>query len=227
MQYFGGKSKVATSITTFLESLRTDRPFVEPFVGGASVISKMNGIRSAFDKHPYLIAMYHALQDGWIPPDSITEGEYQQAKNGDLPDYLTGFIGFGCSFAGKWFGGYARNSRGDNYCRNSKTSLLRKMQTLQNVTFGMSDYRDLSPRNSLVYCDPPYKGTTQYGLVGVFDSSAFWETVRRWSVHNVVVVSEYNAPSDFTSVWHYKTKTEIRNKDNERDDRVEKLFMIQ
>jgi len=185
----------------------------------------MSGNRVAYDKHPYLIAMYKELQNGWIPPDSITKEEYYYIKNNkDDNPYLTGFVGFGCSFAGKWFGGYASNSRGDNYCLNSKNSILRKMNTLYDVHFEVVDYKDLIFKDCLIYCDPPYQGTTQYGLVGEFDSTEFWETMRRWSQDNTVIISEYNAPDDFKCVWQKKTKTEIRNSDNIREDRVEKLY---
>ena len=188
-------------------------------------MSKILDKRLAYDKHPYLIAMYKELQNGWIPPDTITKEEYYYIKNNkDEKPYLTGFVGFGCSFAGKWFGGYASNSRGDNYCLNSKNSILRKMNTLNDVRFEVADYKDLIFKDSLIYCDPPYQGTTQYGLVGEFDSIEFWETMRMWSQYNTVIVSEYNAPEDFKCVWQKKTKTEIRNRDNIREDRVERLY---
>ena len=45
----------------------------------------------------------------------------------DEDHVLTGFVGFGCSFGGKWFGGYARNAGGTNYAAQSKRSLLKDM----------------------------------------------------------------------------------------------------
>ncbi len=199
---------------------------MSPFVGGAWVESLIDGRKELYDKHPYLIAMYKALQTGWIPPDKLSKEEYEYIKNNlDEKPHLTGFVGFGCSFAGKWFGGYAKNSRGDNYCLNSKNSLLRKMQSLKDVKFDVVDYIDLNPVNSIIYCDPPYKGTTQYGLMGKFDSNEFWNVMRIWSKNNTVIISEYDAPDDFECIWQYRTKTEIRNKENQREDRVEKLFI--
>lgn len=227
MQYFGGKARIGKHIVEYLQSIRKEnQTYIEPFVGAGWVMSLMDGERYGYDKHPYLIAMYREIQNGWKPPTNLTKEEYEQAKNGEYPNYLTGFIGFGCSFAGKWFGGYARS--GDrNYCLNAHNSIMKKMETMQDVEFECKDYLDLKPEGTLIYCDPPYQGTTQYGkIVGDFDSEQFWNKVREWSKNNTVVVSEYNAPDDFEAVWVRETKTDIRNKNNEREDRVEKLFML-
>lgn len=227
MQYFGGKSRIKNHIVHYLESIRLNNQiYIEPFVGGGSIISSMSGERYGYDKHPYLIAMYKELQKGWIPPTNLTKEEYEKAKNGEYEDYLTGFIGFGCSFAGKWFGGYAKNKRGDNFCLNSHNAILRKMKTMQEIQFECKDYRELNPKGALIYCDPPYQGTTQYGkIVGEFDSNEFWNKVKNWSKENTVVVSEYDAPEDFITVWQKDVKTEIRNKENKREDRIERMFL--
>ena len=41
-------------------------------------------------------------------------------------------------------------SRGDNYCLNSKNSLLRKINTLHNVHFEVADYKDLIFKDCLM-----------------------------------------------------------------------------
>lgn len=230
MHYFGGKSRTAEDISKYLKSKRKENQiYIEPFVGAGWVIEKMDGERYAYDKHPYLIAMFKALQNGWTPPTSITEEEYRNAKLGNCEDYLRGFIGFGCSFSGKWFGGYARNGEGQghrNYCLNAHNSIMKKMKSLNSVKFECGDYKDINIKGALIYCDPPYKGTTQYGsIVGKFDSDEFWNIVRKWSKDNFVVVSEYNCPDDFVCVWQKETKTDIRNKDEIREKRIEKLFI--
>ena len=56
--------------------------------------------------------MWKELQKGWITPDIITKEDYYYIKeNKDEKPYLTGFVGFGCSFGGKWFGGLASNKK--------------------------------------------------------------------------------------------------------------------
>ena len=54
--------------------------YFEPFVGGGWVLQEMSGDRIASDGNKALIAMYQALQDGWIPPDFVSEDEYNQVK---------------------------------------------------------------------------------------------------------------------------------------------------
>lgn len=227
MRYFGGKARIGKGIADYLTSIRKDdQPYIEPFVGGGWIMYRMDGERYGFDKHPYLIDMYQELQKGWIPPTELSEDEYNYIKeNKDELSHLTGFVGFGCSFAGKWFGGYAR-SKGRNYCLNAHNSIMKKMDNMNGVQFECKDYRELSPEGALIYCDPPYQGTTQYGdIVGDFDTGEFWDKVREWSKDNTVVVSEYSAPDDFVEVWRRETKTDMRNSDNRQEQRVEKLFV--
>lgn len=224
MQYFGGKSKIAKDIVKVLEQYRKpNQLYVEPFVGGANIISKMSGERQAYDLHKELIGMYKALQKGWIPPNKIDEKDYEIIKKYGV-DELKAFVGFGCSFSGKYFGGFARNNRTDNYARNAKNSLLRKMETMKNVKFECKDYRELRYTNTLIYCDPPYANTTGYS-VGNFDSNEFWQWCREMSKCNTVIISEYKAPNDFECIWKRKVKTEIRNKYDGKVLRIERLFI--
>lgn len=224
MRYFGGKSRLAKYISPVLQRLMSNETtFIEPFVGGGSITCKIKGERYCYDIHKGLINLYNALQNGWIPPSSVSEQEYKTAKRNGHSDALTSFIGFGCSYSGKYFGGYARGGSGRNYALNAKNSILKKMEGLHGVVFKHANYIDLTPIDSVVYCDPPYKGTTQYSN-GKFDTEQFWETMRIWSKNNIVVVSEYNAPDDFVQIWSKDTVTDIRTK-NGRGPRIEKLFV--
>ena len=79
----------------------------------------------------------------------------------------------------------------------SLQSLQRLAHLLTPPTF--SDYRDITPEaDSVLYCDPPYIGTAGYGEEGsdtaTFDHAAFYEWCSRQT--SLVVVSEYNMPSD-------------------------------
>ena len=227
MQYFGGKAKIAKYIVPYLEGVRKEgQVFVEPFVGGANVVSKMSGKRKAYDFNEYLIEMYKGVQSGYELPNCITEDDYKHIKdNKDEDKVLTGFVGFGCSFAGKWFGGYARGHGGKfGYADTSKRSLLKKMETMSDVEFGYADYKTLSFQNCLIYCDPPYKNTTKFTGTPDFNTEEFWDVMREWSKNNDVYISEYVAPDDFECVLEIQTKTDIRNGENQLDKRVEKLF---
>ena len=45
---------------------------------------------------------------------------------------------------GKWFGGYACNSRGDNYCLSAKNSCINKLSYLSDVEFYKGKIRQLT-----------------------------------------------------------------------------------
>lgn len=225
MQYLGGKSRIAKQVCAVLEPLRNGRAYREPFVGAGWVLQRMNGVRYASDACESLIRMYLALQAGWVPPDTLSEEEYQRlSKARDPTDPMTAFAGFGCSFGGKYFGGMARSGM-RNYASNARNGLLKFAPRVQNVKFVCTDYILLSlPGNELIYCDPPYEGTTSYAGGGTFDSMSFWETMREWSVENSVVISEYKAPEDFRCIAEFQTNLDMRSK-NGKEERTERLFM--
>ena len=223
MQYFGGKQKISKPLSQYLNlQLKDNQPFVDLFCGSCNVITKIddNRLRIANDKHKYLIDMWKALQNGWLPPDNISREEYNLIKeNKDDKPYLTGFVGFGCSFAGKWFGGYATNSAGRNYCLAAKRNCIKKMSNLNNVEFYNLNYNKVNiPKKSLVYCDIPYKGTTQYCKkeVGEFNHDEFYQWVRNNSNRYDIYISEYkkNVPEDFEIVWEMESKKQIRDAKN-------------
>ena len=198
---------------------------VEPFVGGCNIISKMSGERYCYDINEYLIEMYKAVQNGWTPPAIITEEEYDYIRNNkDKDKPLTGFVGIGCSYSGKWFGGYARNKTGRNYCLNAHNSILKQLNEIRDIKFDCKDYKELEFDDCLIYCDPPYKNTTKYSIIGSFDTEEFWNVMRNWSKNNIVIISEYEAPYDFECIKEIHTKTDIRNSDGKRESRVERLF---
>ena len=236
MQYFGGKSRIAKHIAEEINELLNDnQPFVDLFCGSCNIISKIknNRIMIANDKHEYLINMFWSLQNGWIPPSNISEEEYYKIKaNANVYKDLAGFVGFACSFSGKWWGGYARNKRGDKFCLQSKRSLLKKFETLKNVEFVNDDFENvIIPKSSLVYCDIPYFGSTQYSSkeTGIFDYERFYNWVRKNKENFTVYISEYrhNIPDDFKTIWEFNSNKEIRNKDNKREETVEVLITLQ
>ena len=233
MQYFGGKHRISKRLSQYLNSqLKDNQPFVDLFCGSCNVISKIddNRLRIANDKHKYLIAMWKALQDGWLPPDKISREEYVFIRdNKDDSPYLAGFVGFACSFAGRWFEGYAYNSKGYNYCLSSKRSCINKLSNLNNVEFYNLNYDKVNiPKGSLVYCDIPYKGSKPYCKkeVGIFDHYEFYQWVRDNSSTYDIYISEYkeNVPEDFEIVWEMESRKIIRNAENEAVRTIEVLM---
>ena len=227
MQYMGGKSRISKQIAEVLNSdIDKDTPFVSLFCGSCAIESKVQAdVKILNDKHPYLIAMWQALQNGWMPPDVVTKEEYYRVKaNMDENPALTGFIGFGCSFGGKWWGGYAKDKRGDDYCGQAKRGLLKDFPGVRYATFTCLDYHDVEiPDGAVVYCDPPYANTTGY-TVGQFDTDEFWNYMRQLSKRCDVYISEESAPDDFECIWSKEKVRTLEKSDNLGRVKVEKLF---
>jgi hypothetical protein len=77
---------------------------------------------------------------------------------------------------------------------------LESLQCLQSLAAYAADYRDIpidTSDNPIVYCDPPYRGTSGYGFE--FDFAAFdeWLRTRPFPVY----ISEYTMPEDFVPIW--------------------------
>ena len=230
MRYFGGKQRTAAKLAAFMRPYVVERgAYVEPFVGGASMMAlQPAAVRVGGDANEALINMWRALATGWTPPEVVTEAMYADVKRRqDVKDPLTAFIGFGVSFAGKWFGGFARGGAGRNYAANAASSLRKKMRGLSGVTWHSGDYRTVPlPPRAVIYCDPPYAGTTQYGAVGAFEWDSFWRWCNaRHAEGFAVFVSEYTAPPFFRVALEIATKTDIRTAANGKESRIERLFV--
>ena len=233
MRYFGGKQRISKELSNFLNNnLKDGQPFVDLFCGACNIVSKIdsNRLRIANDKHKYLIAMWKSLQQGREMPNSISEEQYKYIRDHKDEDMaLTGFVGFGLSYSGKWFGGYCRNKDNRNYCLNAKNSNNKILPYIMDVDFKCCDYKDIDiPVGAMVYCDIPYKGSTQYDKkeVGYFNHDKFYEWVRTNSNKYDIYISEYkeNVPDDFSIVWECNSKKDIRNGENKREDTVEVLI---
>ena len=72
---------------------------------------------------------------------------------------------------------------------------------LQRLQASFKSYEDVEIlSNSIVYCDPPYRGTRGYEGVGKFDHDRFYRWCERQEA--LVLISEYAMPSDrFVCVW--------------------------
>jgi len=175
--------------------------------------------------------MFVALQKGWVPPTEVTEEDYYHIKeNQNTIPWVAGFVGFACSFAGKWWGGYARDGQGGNYALRGHNSVMKKMLNLQEAKFSCKDFTELDYENTLVYCDPPYRGTTQYckSILGNFDYDLFlnWAREQNNKKGNMVLISEYkhNLPEDGEIMLEIPSRTSIRDKDGNVIETTEILF---
>ena len=220
MRYFGGKSRVGRRIANVVNKVRSVENVSlvwEPFCGACGVTQWIDApVIWASDACGPLIAMWRAVAAGWEPPIDVDEALYQKAARGEVAPELQAFIGFGCSFGGKWFGGFARGqqhpSRANtrrNYAENARNGVLRKFRRMEGrVRFHHADFFCVQPPGRLlIYCDPPFAGTTAFGGVGAWDSDMFWRRCGELrDAGHIVVVSEYSAPDAWVRVGDVRTK---------------------
>lgn len=232
MKYMGSKARIAKHILPII--LKDRKPcqwYVEPFVGGANMIDKVDGRRIGADNNKYLIAMWDGLQndvarefDHSKEHYSLVRDEYNRGVNINFTDFYIGYVGFMASANGRFFdGGYGGKSNTKigtirDYIDESIRGINKQIPKIKGVDFICSDYRELEiPSRSIIYCDIPYKGTKQYAT-----SKDFWsgpsknETVDfwQWSRSKVkeghqVFISEYDAPGDFVCVWQQEVKSSL------------------
>lgn len=242
MRYVGGKTKIAKWVDENVSTLINGHTsYIEPFVGsGATFVKLAPRFQSATaaDDHPDLILMWQAIADGWNPPEHVTKDEYTSLRSA-APSALRGFVGFGASFGGKWFGGYVKDADAVNRARwnngpfvaAARASVLKARSAFQHARIIRLDYRKHEPdRSTLVYCDPPYAGTLGYlGRTSVgFDSAEFWRTAKRWSdAGATVVVSESQAPVGWRVLASRERKAALRIAVHEENEtRSETLWIV-
>jgi len=251
MKYLGGKQRLGKHIAPILLelwNLSDYDGYMEPFCGSLGVLKQVIPLFNAKtiianDYHPDLIKMWQELQSGVLQiSNSVSYEQYESAKLLESPNGYKAFVGFGMSFGGKYFGGYAMkylNNKNEDFCKEMINSLNKTRPIIKNVHFICKDYKKLEPLNMFIYCDPPYlserfpiKYRRDIKYYDEFDNIEFWDIVRKWSKNNMVVVSEMTAPNDFVEIWsqeRYRSacqskKTRFKDIETETVKR-EKLFI--
>lgn len=231
MKYMGSKARLARHILPILKV--GSRVYVEPFAGGMNMIAAVDGAsrRIANDSNKYVVAMFKALVDGWTP-EPITRERYAELRALQGADHEIGFAGIACPYSGKWFGGFAGvcETKGGirDYQAEAIRNALAQAARLRGVEFHSMDYRDLEiPDGSVVYCDPPYAGTT--GYKDSFDSRSFWRWARKLSRRCDVFVSEYTAPDFAIEVFRADVRSSLSANGRTGGSKAstEKLFKVE
>lgn len=232
MRYLGNKSRLAKELAPILmKNLNGDNWYMEPFVGATGMMQAINyPKRVGSDINPYIIALMRHISEGYNFNDyKIDENLYNEVKK-NINDYLpalVGFLGFGCSFGGKWFGGFAR-SEGRNLVEESLRNIEKLAPKIKDVKFLNGSYEmyyfeKCITKGDVYYCDIPYQGTTKYS--NDFNYEEFWNWARIMSKYNWVYISEYNAPDDFECIWKKEHKVGIHHNLENHNKSVEKLFI--
>jgi len=215
MKYQGSKSRIVGEILPImLNKMHLGMAFVDAFVGGCSVIQNVppEYKRIANDNNRYLIAMWEKLTTtNWQPPTRIDKPFYDKVRefwhkdDGKFDDATIGWVGFMASRNGRFFdGGYSgHNAKGRDYINENIRNILRQIPFLMGVEWQCGSYECISmPKASLVYYDPPYKGTYGYSTSKNFDHDRFYDWARQMKRDgHTVYVSEYQMPGDFCCIW--------------------------
>ncbi len=248
MKYMGSKSRIAKYIVPIIQGYIDKygyRTYYEPFVGGANIIDKIKCDKKiGGDINRYLIALLIRSRNSLPLIDKVSKDLYDQARssfnNGDtsaFEDWEIGCIGFLASYNGRFFdGGFAKagyektksGKRYRDYYQEAKNNLINQMNSgisIQSTMFVAKDFKDWKPENALIYCDPPYANTKQYGINREFNHYDFWNIARKWSTenNNKVIVSEQTAPNDFKCIWEQEVSRSIKACD--KSTAVERLFI--
>lgn len=237
MRYMGGKARIAGRLSpVIIKRIKATgaRMYWEPFLGGANMFTRVvPHVETAIgsDVMPDLIMMWQAVQQGWLPPDSITREEYAALRRAK-PSALRAFAGFGCSFGGRWFEGYgaekidAKHPFG-HVSYGSAADVRQQAPIMQRAHVAQLDYREARPRPGwLIYCDPPYAGTKPFSGLPTWDADAFWKTAESWARSGChVLVSEYAAPDGWRCIWEGSTPSSLKRDDNTTRV-VERLFEL-
>ena len=209
----GSKNRIAKHILPIiLKDRKENQYYVEPFVGGANMIDKVDGNRIGADNNEYLIAMWQGLQENKSRPYLIEKELYNKARDffnkseySTFDKFMIGWIGWMGSYNGRFFdGGYSGHSVGKrDYITEQIRNTENQISKIKEIHFVYSSYDKLEiPNNSIIYCDIPYKDTKQYSSSKNFNHNNFWNWAREKSQDgHEVFISEYNAPDDFKCIW--------------------------
>ena len=232
--YQGGKKQLGKRIYNVIldveRSLGYDNlPYFEPFCGMCGVLihfCKEDTDRDvqACDLNKDIILMWKKAQKNWIPPTHCDLGAYNRLKNSKTPSANRGFIGTVCSFSGIFFkGGFRPKSKNYDFCKSGSKAICEYTKYMKDVKFFSSkSYDKFNPKGMLIYCDPPYAGNninTEY--FQNFDHEKFWNVMRKWSKHNIVVISEKTAPKDFKCIWKGGYKVSFLNSGDSKNHKKE------
>ena len=167
MKYLGGKHRLGKEIAKVLKFLfPSHKKYLEPFCGALGVLRHMSSEYKclASDLQCDMIKLWKEVKNNtFIPPKKITNKYYEKIKKSKGPTSMRGFVGFLCSWNGMYFAGLAEYKNTKRNVVNEAINDIKKIRPqIKNVKFMCKSYEKHSPKNTLIYCDPPYEA---YGLL--------------------------------------------------------------
>lgn len=237
MVYQGSKNRIAKYLIPIINNIISKNNieyFFDMCMGGGNLsanskhkinVSNIYGI----DNNKYLIALLKKVQSSNIEYFSVTKEEYNNIKynKNKYEDWYVGYVGFLQSFRSKFFDGYINsNIKGRNRVREMYNNLMKQKECFKDIKLLYKDIFNIDyskfPKNSLIYFDPPYNNTTKYH--NKFDTDKFWKLITELSRNFIVLVSEFNAPEEFESIWCKEKLSTLESKGKYKKD-MEHLFV--
>jgi len=246
MKYLGSKSRVSKELVPIIQKYINDnniKTYIEPFVGGANIIDKVkckHRVGSDIDNIPISLFNYYVNNADKLDelPHLPTKGHFYDVRNNPLNyskfyrSAILLFASYNARVYGGCYGAYATTKAGNirNYFQESIRNFKKQIPNLTNIEFYNCDYRELDGHcclnNCVIYCDIPYKDTChKKEYLYEFDHYKFYDWCIETSKNNVVLISEYNMPSDkFECIWQQEVKTHLNNRNKQA--KIEKLFIV-
>lgn len=226
MVYVESKRRLAKYLKPIIESyLKEGMKYLEPFVGGANMISEINWDKKiGADINAPLINLLIHFRDNDVKYFNVSKEQYdfwkQKFKNGEK-DWVVGYVGFLTTYLSKFFGSYDdRESKRLNLFKNLYKQS--RSDNFKNIKFINASFEKLKISNSLIYLDPPYQNTTKYTYTNKLDYDLLWQKCWEWSQDdNIILLSELEAPEFFTCIFEKPIKYVLGGNVCEK---IEKLF---
>lgn len=235
MRYMGSKRRIWKYISpTILKGREENQYYVELFCGGCNSIAQVDGNRIASDINPYLMERWKGLLKGEEYPEEIPRETFIKAKiaykNTDYTNYsvaMISWIGYMASYNGIFYHSYSGiGSDNKDYVKASMDNIKKQLPLMNGITLDCCSYDELDiPEKSIIYCDPPYKGTSGYGAKFEYDKFYDWCFSRKDEGHKVYIF-EYSMPTEFKCVWSMDVSNSLDRYSEQREKRKECLFTI-
>lgn len=227
MKYMWSKNRIAKYLLPIiLKDRKPNQWYVEPFVWGANMIDKVEGNRIWSDFNEYLIEFLKWMQEDKEKTPYISKEKFEEIKNNisNFPKWLVWLSAFQLSFGSMWFWSYRRDNQWKrDYAEETIRNIEKQKPKIKWIDFKFCSYKNLEiPKESIIYCDIPYKWTAKYKWVEEFNYEDFYNWCREKKKEgHTIFISEYNMPDDFKCVWQQELTNNLNNK-----KATEKLFTL-
>lgn len=215
--YSGGKKRIGKQIHHVIreteKKILGDKamgvpPYFEPFIGmgGVMVHFAKESSRSLFacDLSEDIIVFWDAVKNNWKPPLTCSLEKYNELKHAETSPERT-FIGIVGSWGCNFFSNFRNKYPHKDFIGEGARAIEKVREPMKKVGFiSARSYDEFNPVGMTIYCDPPYKNN-RLGPKSFreFDHEKFWNVMRKWSLKNLVFISEMTAPDDFYSIWDH------------------------